>query len=270
MSTEINATVEEITPEMAAEWLVHNTHNRAFKSKAIDKYAEDMRLGRWDLNGESIKFNGDGRLLDGQNRLAAVVKSGQTITAVVVRGVAAEAQDTMDVGVSRKLSDVLALRGEVNTIDLASGIVTLWRWTRNPLDSSFTGGPSVHQALAFLEQNPGLRESVHAAEKVRKAIGLRGSIGIALHYITTSIDASDAEAFWDRLSDGTGLSADDPIYLLRNALLADRSQRLQKMPRAKTWALCVKAWNAYREGRKIKMLVWRPGGATPESFPVPQ
>ena len=265
-------TVEVVTPEKAAEWLVGNTHNRRQKATAIEKYAEDMAAGRWDLNGESLKFNGDGRLLDGQNRLLAVVQSRATIRSVVVRGVSAAAQDTMDVGVSRRLSDVLQLRGEVNTIDLSSGIVTLWRWTQDPADSSFTGGPSIHQALAFLEEHPGLRHSVNEAEKVRKAIGLRGSIGIALHYITSSIDATDAEGFWGRLVSGTELTNDDPILLLRNALLADRSAaglKGQRMSRAKTWALCVKSWNAYREGAKVKLLVWRPGGARPEAFPVP-
>jgi hypothetical protein len=177
----------------------------------------------------------------------------------------------MDVGVSRKLSDVLQLRGEVSAIDLGSGILTLWRFEKNPSDSSFTGGPSIHEALAFLEKHPALRESVREAERVRKAIGLRGSIGIALHYITTSLDAADAEVFWDRLISGVGLASEDPILLLRNAILADRggSQRTPRMTRARAWALTVKAWNAYREGRSVRLLVWRPGGATPESFPVP-
>lgn len=270
--TEPIVTVETITPDMAAKWLVGNTHNRNVKTKAVEKYAEDMALGQWDLNGESIKFNGDGRLLDGQNRLLAVIQSKSTIRSVVVRGLAAEGQDTMDIGVSRRLSDVLTLRGEVNCIDLAAGVVSLWRWTQDPSDSSFTGGPSVHQALAFLAEHPNLRSSVTEAERVRKAIGLRGSIGIALHYITSSIDASDAEKFWERLVSGTNLSADDSIYLLRNALLADRSSAgklSQRMSRAKNWALCVKAWNAYREGRPVKLLVWRPGGSNPEAFPVP-
>lgn len=261
--------VETVTPDMAAEWLVGNTHNRSMKDKAVAKYATDIKAGLWDLNGESIKFNGDGRLLDGQNRLRAVIDAGVSIVTVVVRGIDARAQETMDVGVSRRLSDVLKLRGEVSNIDLAAGLVAYWRFTQDPTDSSFTGGPSIHEALALLEHHPALRESVRAAELTRKTIGLRGSIGIAMHYITTSIDAGDAEAFWERLVSGAELESDDPILQLRNAMLGDRKQHGQRMSRAKAWALTAKAWNAYREGRKVKLLVWRPGGANPDAYPVP-
>jgi hypothetical protein len=264
-------TVETITPELAAEWLIGNTHNRTLKNEAITKYATDMAAGRWDLNGESFKFNGDGRLLDGQNRLQAVIMSGSSIRAVVVRGIAAEYQETIDVGVPRKLSDVLKLRGEVNVIDLASGITRLWAFEKDPEESSFNKSPTIHQALAFLESHSGLRQSVAPAEAARKAVGLRGSVGIAMHYITTSLDAEDAEAFWLRLTYGVELSADDPILLLRTALLADRtgSQRKPRMTRAREWAITAKAWNAFREGRKLKLLRWSPGGAHPEAFPVP-
>jgi hypothetical protein len=265
------ATVEIVTPALAAEWLVGNTHNRSMKNAAIERFAKDIRAGLWDLNGESIKFNGDGRLLDGQNRLQAVVLADAPIATVVVRGIAPETQETIDMGVPRSLADVLKLRGEVSCIDLAAGVTRLWNYERDPLDSSFATAPTIHQALGFLEVHPALRESIHTATSVRKATGLRGSVGVALHYITTSLDAEDAEVFWLRLTTGANLETGDAVYHLRNALLADRagSQRTQKMTAPREWALAVKAWNAYREGREIKLLVWRPGGAHPESFPVP-
>jgi hypothetical protein len=262
-------TVETVTPELAAEWLVGNTHNRTMKDRAVTKYAADMAAGLWDVNGESIKFNGDGRLLDGQNRLQAVVVAGVPIQTVVVRGIAAVTQETIDVGVPRTLADVLKLRGEVSCSDLASAVSALWRFQRNPEGMATTDYPSVHTALAVLEQNPGLRDSVREAFAFRKAIGLRSGVGVPLHYITTSIDAEDAEAFWSRLTSGADLESDDPIFVLRAAVLADRPVHKQKMTKTRLWALTVKAWNAYRDGRKVRLLVWRPGGARPEAFPVP-
>jgi hypothetical protein len=263
-------TVETVTPDMAAEWLVGNTHNRAMKDRAVAKYAADMAAGLWDLNGESIKFNGDGRLLDGQNRLQAVIAAGVPIVTVVVRGIEAQSQDTIDVGVPRGLADVLKLRGEISATELGSAVAGYWRFLRDPAGMATTDYPSIHAALKVLEQNPGLRESVRVADTIRKGIGLRTSVGGAMHYITTSIDPEDAEAFWDRLLSGADLDGDHPILALRGVILADRPVHTQKMTKARLWALTVKAWNAYREGRKIKLLVWRPGGAHPESFPVPE
>lgn len=269
MAGHAKVTVETVTPEMASAWLGKNTHNRSFKDGAIEKYAADIAAGEWDFNGESIKFNGDGRLLDGQNRLAAVVRAGLPITTVVVRGIPADAQETIDIGVPRRLADVLKLRGEVSCIDLAAALTAMWKYERNPQDMAVTRGPTTHQALDLLDRHPGIRESVRAAEPLRKAVGLRGSVGTALVYITTSIDAEDAEAFWQRLSLGADLATDDPIFHLRTLLMNDRVKARQRMTTVRVWALTVKAWNAYREGRTVKLLVWRPGGANPEAFPVP-
>lgn len=57
-----------VTPELAAEWLNHNTRNREKRPKRIAAYARDMAAGRWRRSGEAIKFAPDGTLLDGQNR----------------------------------------------------------------------------------------------------------------------------------------------------------------------------------------------------------
>ncbi len=32
-------------------------------------------------------------------------------------------------------------------------------------------------------------------------------------------------------------------------------------------AITVKAWNAYRDGRELRLLKWSPGGSSPEPFP---
>jgi hypothetical protein len=259
-----------VTPAMAAEWLIRNTHNRTAKAKAIARYAADMVAGRWHLNGETIKFSADGTLLDGQNRLMACVEAGVPFRTVVTWGVGAEGQETTDVGVRRGLADVLTLRGETMSKDLAAVIGHLWKFQRDPRDMSNTLVPSVPEALLILGAHPGLRESVRAADPVRAATGLRTSVGGTLHYITHTLDSEDASAFWERLTHGVGLAEDDPILRLRELLLADRVKSQQRLSTTRLWALTVKAWNAYREGRSVKLLTWRPGGAKPEAMPVPE
>lgn len=260
----------EVTPEMASTWLVKNTSNRTMKTAAVKRYAADMAAGEWTFNGETIKFGEDGVLLDGQNRLQACVEAGVSFRTVVVHGLTQDAQDTTDVGVRRGLADVLSLRGESNTRELASCLVSLWRYQTNPREMSQTRTPSVPTSLALLESHPGIKASMSASEATKRLTGLRTSIGGTLRYIFDSIDAEDAQAFWERLTSGAGLAEDSPILRLREVLIADRAEHTAKMSYARTWALVVKAWNMYREGKPCKRLQWSPGGANPEEMPIPQ
>lgn len=76
--------VETITPDIAKQYLKHNTTNRGISKKVISKYADDMKNGKWELNGSSISFYKNGTLANGQHRLMAVVQSGATIETLVV------------------------------------------------------------------------------------------------------------------------------------------------------------------------------------------
>lgn len=106
--------IETITPEIAQVWLEKNTNNRAIRQMVVDRYADEMRSGAWKLNAETIKFSRDGTLLDGQHRLWAVVESKVTIQSFVARGISADALQTIDSGIARRLSDKLTFSGVKN------------------------------------------------------------------------------------------------------------------------------------------------------------
>ena len=86
--------VEIITPANAEAYLKNNAHHRKVKQKKIDSYVQDLEEGRWRLNGKTITFDSNGRLLGGQHRLHAVVASGKTLTTLVVRGLDPEIIET--------------------------------------------------------------------------------------------------------------------------------------------------------------------------------
>lgn len=72
-------TIETVTPMKAARWLKRNIANRRVSPKVVRNYAGDMSRGEWLLNGEAIKFDRDGNLLDGQHRLGAIVHNGKSV-----------------------------------------------------------------------------------------------------------------------------------------------------------------------------------------------
>ena len=74
----ITTKVEKITPELAREYLKKNTDNyRKLARGTVRNYAEDIKNGRWELNGETIVFAESGVLQDGQHRLAAIIQANK-------------------------------------------------------------------------------------------------------------------------------------------------------------------------------------------------
>lgn len=73
MDAKITAKVETITPEIAKTMLGENVNNRRISRDNVNLFAREIRNGEWRFNGEAIKFGKDGRLLDGQHRLLAVI-----------------------------------------------------------------------------------------------------------------------------------------------------------------------------------------------------
>ena len=83
----LSVAVEVITPDDAANYLLNNAMHRKIKQKKVAEYMNEMVDGKWTLNGKSLIFDLNGRLLNGQHRLSAVVHSGVPLTTLVVRGV---------------------------------------------------------------------------------------------------------------------------------------------------------------------------------------
>lgn len=83
----LEVSVEVINPAEAEAYLKNNAMHRKIKKKKVDAYMKEMKNGKWVLNGKSLIFDSNGRLLNGQHRLSAVVKSQTPLTTVVIRGV---------------------------------------------------------------------------------------------------------------------------------------------------------------------------------------
>ena len=62
-------------------------------------------------NGETIKFDSKGNLLDGQHRLSMVVKTGITMETHALFGVDSKGFLTLDSGKKRSAADALRLEG---------------------------------------------------------------------------------------------------------------------------------------------------------------
>ncbi len=200
-------------------------------------------------------------LLDGQHRCAAAVKTGVPFTAIVVRGLPDEVFDTLDVGPSRSLGQVLSERGERSGFALAAALHKLWLYDE--------GTPTLHtrrgshaELIQVLETNPNLRDSVHLCVSKGRDI-VPGSAGAVTHYLAAKLDASKAEEFVIGLGEGANLSKESPVLALRELLRRNQGNQRKRLGEVDKWAVTIKAMNAYLEGRSVRQLVWRHGSNEP-------
>jgi len=233
----------------------------------VDFLTNVIKRGEWKMNGDSIKFDKSGVLIDGQHRLFAVVFSQVAVSMLVVRGLEREAQETIDIGAKRSLGDALKLRGEKNSTCLAAIIAYHWRMETGNVRVVGVR-PTIAQAIAHLEANPALRDAMDNTQGLRKRFRLSPAMTAAVWYELSSINAEDAQDFLDRLNTGTGLEENSPIHRLRSWM--ERQLTSGVGSRASvviTHAMIYKAWNYYRKGQEVEHLTWRPTGRNAEPFP---
>jgi hypothetical protein len=263
----VQARLITVTPELAAKWLERNDHNRSMVMSRVDAYANDMRRGDWRLNGEAIKISREGKILDGQHRLAAILEANVAIETLVITGLEPDDQETMDQGRARSLADVLKLRGEKyhNPLATAARALCLFELYGQVVQPAYVPAPTVPQASRTLSRNADLRESVAVAYGLRRPWMPSSHMG-ALHFLWATVDREAADDFLTKLSTGEALHRGHPIYALREQLMTAHMER-ETLPQRTQLALIIKAWNAYLAGDEIRRLQWTPGGPHAEAFP---
>jgi len=107
LPTPWKSTVRQMTPDLAMSILEKNTGNRTIRPSKVSEYAIVIRNGDWQLTPQGVIISKDGRLLDGQHRLHAIVKSGVTVPMVVSEGVDEELYKYLDRGAARSTADAL-------------------------------------------------------------------------------------------------------------------------------------------------------------------
>ncbi len=100
-------TVETITPDMALSYLSCNQGNRPVRVNQVKSLADAIKRGEWRLTHQGIAFSSNGRLLDGQHRLSAIVEAGVPVRSLVSRGLDDETFMSIDIGNRRSHADVL-------------------------------------------------------------------------------------------------------------------------------------------------------------------
>ncbi|GAB2666432.1 hypothetical protein GCM10027088_51470 [Nocardia goodfellowii] len=258
----------------ARRWLERNTNNRPVRESRVKQYHDDIVCGRWHFNGETIKFSADGDLLDGQHRLHALARTTDLrLPLLVVRGLAADTQITMDQGARRTAGDQLTLTGVTghNTTLVAAALRVYMTWMEGNLFGAQVrgGGISTTRIVEFASAYPELVAISEQFTSIAARLKARPAVACAVAIRLTEIDPEAASEFVHSWDCGAGLAAGSPILALRERLDLHRSARTRVSDRDQI-GLIVHAWNLWRRGKHVSKLQRPKGGWTPDNFPEPR
>jgi len=273
----------EVTPAIAANWLSKAHPNRRINPFRVRLIVLALSSGEWQVNGESIKFDEDGLMIDGQHRLQAVIESGATMATYIMRGLPRGSFDTLDIGKPRTAADTLASLGHTQSLALAAAmrqmrvldkLVATGLYLRGGGEPCFAViALTPARARVTILEHPDLPDWVSTARDIRRA-GIPGGDGFwagTLYWFASSLPEADDDAigFAARLISGAALEKDDPILVLRNRLVSLKEAVGQRASPVPVAALVIKSWNAFRRGEKVSILKWSRGGVNKEKFPMP-
>lgn len=244
-----------VDPTTAKRWLARNGANRRVRARQVAKFAADMTEGRWALTGAPVQFATDGRLLDGQHRLHAIVQSGATVDLFVVRGLDPRAQAFMDVGAKRTLADQLLLGGHRNHTILAAGARLAFAWLSGRLHEP-RAALSEAEIREFIDDNPTLTVAAELAAKLRSAgldvhqSSLCAAIWILLEEHHTQ---GDVREFFTSIAENRTNGVGDPRNALLQRIASSRRQH-ERIDSAVVLGLLIRTYNAHYRGTSLRKL----------------
>lgn len=259
-----------VTPDLARQWLGLNEGNRNLRHSKIAAFTRDILADRWIVTGEAIKFDWNGRLIDGQNRCHAIIRAGKPVTVLVVRGLDPDSQKIMDTGAKRSAGDALQMSGHHrNPNVLAATIRLLIAWDNGDLATAYSRAPEPTHAevLSYYATRSELLDlAVANASRIYSTIGATPSPLAASIYLTCLVDAEDSLRFFTQLHDLDLGGHGNPKATLYKRL---QSLRDEKALPAQQMYFMIRAWNAWREGRHVTQMKDRTNNG-PSRMPEPK
>ncbi len=262
-----------VTPAEAKRWLSTNIeNNRIVRESKVDLYISDMRGGRWRNTGETIKFNPDGRLIDGQHRLQALVESGVAgVTMSIAFNVPDNALEVIDTGAGRRFADTLKMQEAVNRFASAAIVRrTLQRERGNPTGikgrSAVLGVPTNAELLDRYRKDPAGFDAAAARgyDFSRLRMCSATSAGIMAYWLN-KIAPEEAHQFMDQVVSGADIGKKHPANVLRTRLFRERG-----LETTQVMALFVRAWNFWCLGNTLdRIQTTRKGELNNGNFPEP-
>jgi len=273
----------DVTPDFAQALLdaSENVTQRTLRKRRVELLAHDMSRGQFRLTHQPIAIDKDGQVIDGQHRLAAVIKSGKTVPMMIAYDVDASTFGIIDTGAARSPSDALKIAGmtDVNIkasaarLLLAYDIVKGTRQTLGSASKEFTSTDI--QAVFDTPRADLIATGARVGYRVASALGRFGiktwATVVWVLVAESKVGESTRAEFFERLADGALQQPGSPILALRRYVINDTGLMLAPGQDRPMYFIAntIKTLNDYLAQRERSTSVWKPGREDMPMIEVP-
>lgn len=262
-----------IDPELAERWLGSNTSNRNARPGVIMKYTRDMRNGRWEVSGDTIKFDWNGRLIDGQHRLRAIIESGATVRLLVVRGLNPEIQEVLDVTARRTAADALKFNGIGHEQNMLAATARIAMAAENGVMRTSTSSARADltnaEIVAWVLDHMDAVTAANIARKAQRDIGCTPAVLCYVVWKLRHVDALQADEFVQSMAEFRTTGDSDPRRTVLTAIRRARDERRRLEDAAQVF-LFFKGWNAWRDHKPmLHVRFTTSNGVSTSGVPIP-
>lgn len=257
----MKTTTELITPEIAFEMLKHNKSNRTISKSTVNFYADQMEKGEWKTTSQGIAIATDDRIIDGQHRLMAILKTKIPQTMIVTRGLNySEVFSVYDTGKTRSAGDVLSIRGVTSPNTVSAALKTYYGLIKKHRSIRSGGGVKLiklsnTELMDMYIERKDLFD--HIYEDVLKGISTKLKIisnstilGVSYYLIIEKNHEIDkVKSFFLQLINGNEIT-NETILVLRNKIIETRL-RGQRFNKEEHLIYMKKTWNSFILGKTL-------------------
>jgi hypothetical protein len=258
MTSEFHIQAVEMTPEWASELLKENTNNRGLSRTKVKSFAKQIQQGKWRKTGQGISVAHNGRLLDGQTRLHAVIQSGMHVPMVIAWNCDEDSFAVFDTGRARSATDVLKIAGcEQHQNIISAGLRLAIPLIENPeAYFAISQGITNEEILDLWQTNKdqcewcaNVSSSVHSQFKV-----FSKSIYFTFLYLANRIGWSEdcLADFSGMFSSGIDLDYGSPILAYRQFVTNNVLRCNMNQQRLETLASLIYCFNQHVSGASMK------------------
>ena len=251
-----------VTPDLASMLVTYfNDVNRPVSDTNVLNLSKEMLNGKWAVNGETITFNENGDISNGQHRFFALIKADVTLPLFIATGFKEDSFATIDNGKKRAVSDILACAGVLSSKNTASLCKFIFGFKEGRYGAHRNASTRTLGNTAILNyyealNNAEVHNSVNFGQMYsKKANGiLTPTVLGGMHYIFNEVDKDKSYEFLSKLSTGESLMDKSPILALRNKLIkakTDKTYHLTPDALIKNIAYC---WEKFVKNENVKVI----------------
>jgi len=258
MTNSFHTQVVDMTPEWASELLKANTYNRGLSRSKVKSFVKQIINGKWRKTGQGISVASDGRLLDGQTRLNAVVQSGMSVPMVVAWNCDNDSFAVFDTGRARSATDVLKIAGlDQHQAIVSSGLRLAIPLMENPKAYFAISQGITNEEILDLWNNT--KDQCEWCASVSSAVhkqfsAFSKSIYFTFLYLATNKgwDSDFLLEFSNLFGSGAGLESGSSILAYRQYVTNTVLRCNMNQQRLQTLASLISCFNKHVEGTYVK------------------